>query len=51
MNGLGWLVMIGSWTFIILLTGFCMRKVIRLSSQQAERIHPIYEIDTRDDDQ
>lgn len=48
MTGAGWFMMVASWTAIGTLTFFCMRKVIRLTIDQAQHIHPIYEIDTHD---
>ena len=44
----GWFMMISSWALIIGLTFFCMRKVLKLRDEEAERIKPIYEIDTGD---
>lgn len=44
----GWITLIASWTFIIVLAVFCMRKVLSLRQREAEHIKPIYEIDTGD---
>lgn len=44
----GWLMMLLSWGFIIALTAWCMRRVLKLRDEQAEHIHPIYDIDTGD---
>ncbi len=44
----GYIMMIGSWVFIIALAWFCMRKVLTLRKADAENIKPIYEIDTGD---
>jgi len=44
----GWIMMLTSWTFIIALAWFCMRKVLTLRKSDAENIKPIYEIDTGD---
>jgi len=44
----GYIMMIGSWAFIIVLAWFCMRKVLALRAEEAEHIKPIYDIDTGD---
>lgn len=44
----GWVMLISSWSFIIWLTVFCMKRVIGLKNSQAEHIKPISEIDTGD---
>jgi len=44
----GWLMMVFSWTLILGLSGFCMKKVIQLKSAKAKHIKPILEIDTGD---
>lgn len=43
-----WLMLIVNWTFIIGLTVFCLRKVLKLRAAQARHIKPIFEIDTTD---
>jgi len=37
-----------SWSFIIGLSVFCMKRVIGLKNSQADHIKPIHEIDTGD---
>lgn len=44
----GWITLVFSWTFIIGLTVYCVRKVLILRQSEAEHIKPIYEIDTGD---
>ena len=44
----GWITLAVSWTFIIALAVFCMRKVLSLRQTEADHIKPIYEIDTGD---
>ncbi|MGK7344476.1 MAG: hypothetical protein ACNS63_01540 [Candidatus Nitrospinota bacterium M3_3B_026] len=44
----GWLMMGLSWVFIVSLAFYCMRRVLKLQDEQAEHLHPIYDIDTGD---
>ncbi|VAX26235.1 hypothetical protein MNBD_NITROSPINAE02-837 [hydrothermal vent metagenome] len=44
----GIIIMAASWTFIIGLSIYCMRKVIKLRDTEAEHIKTIFEIDTGD---
>lgn len=44
----GWVMITLSWSLIIALSAFCMKRVIGLRNSQAEHIKPIYEIDTGD---
>ncbi len=44
----GWIMIALSWSFIISLSAFCMKRVIGLRNSQADHIKPIHEIDTGD---
>ncbi len=44
----GIITMAVSWTFILCLSIYCMRKVLKLRDTEAEHIKTIYEIDTGD---
>ncbi|VAX20503.1 hypothetical protein MNBD_NITROSPINAE04-472 [hydrothermal vent metagenome] len=44
----GWVMITLSWSFIIGLSAFCMKRIIGLKNSQADHIKPIYEIDTGD---
>ncbi|VAX24745.1 hypothetical protein MNBD_NITROSPINAE04-1826 [hydrothermal vent metagenome] len=48
MSAGGWFMITVSWAFIIGLSVFCMRRVLKLRDTEAEHIKPIYEIDTGD---
>ncbi len=48
MSAGGWFMMTVSWLFIIGLSAFCMRRVLKLRDTEAKHIKPIYEIDTGD---
>ncbi len=41
----GLLMMITSWSIIILLAGFCIKKLLGLKEKQAEHIKPMTDID------
>ena len=41
MSAGGWIMMICSWLFVIVLSGFCMRKVFALRQSDAKHIKPI----------
>lgn len=44
----GWITLVFTWSFIIVLAVYCVRKVLVLRQAEAEHIKPIYEIDTGD---
>ncbi len=47
----GWVMLIIIWGFIISLTVFCMRTVLRLRDVEMDHIKPMLEIDTGDLDE